>query len=78
MPENKNDKDSIYVALGIYGAIGFQLAISVVGGLLLGNWIDSWLETEPWFLLLGLLLGAGAGFYNLIRLLKWNEKRRDK
>ncbi len=32
-----------------------------------GNWLDRTLDTPPWFLLGGMLLGMAVGFYNLFR-----------
>ena len=46
-----------------------QLAVGVVLASWAGAWIDSRLETAPLFLFLGLLCGAGAGFYKLYRML---------
>lgn len=63
------------VAFGIYGAVGFQLAATTVGGLWLGSWLDEKAHTSPWLTLLGLLLGASGGFLNLVRLLKWKDKQ---
>lgn len=74
--KQENPKDSFVVAWGIYGAIGFQLASMVVGGLLLGQWVDKKLGTTPWLTLVGLLVGSIGGFYNLIRIAKWKENRR--
>lgn len=71
-------KDPFLVAFGIYGAVGFQLATAVVGGLLLGGWLDKRWGTSPWLTLGGLLIGAIGGFYNLIRLLNWKEARTNK
>jgi F0F1-type ATP synthase assembly protein I len=47
-------------ALAGYTLIG---AILLLGGL--GYAIDRWRGTEPWFLLVGLLLGIVVGFYEL-------------
>lgn len=51
------------VAAASYSLIG---AILLLGGL--GYLADSWLGTEPWLLLAGLLLGIVVGFYELARL----------
>lgn len=69
----KPDND-LLTTLGVYGAIGFQLAIAVVVGVMLGRWLDARWGTTPWLTIAGMLLGSGAGFWNLIRLLKWKEK----
>lgn len=72
------EKDSFILAFGIYGGIGFQLAGAVVGGLLFGSWLDKKFNTTPWISLIGLLLGCIGGFYNLIRLLTWNQSRKSR
>jgi ATP synthase protein I len=53
-----------------YSTFGLELVVFVVGGLLLGQWLDGKLGTAPWLLLLCLLLGLAAAFRNLIRLVK--------
>ncbi len=73
--EKQPPKDSMMIALGIYGAVGFQLAAAVVVGLLFGNWLDEKWDTKPWLALTGLILGAIGGFYNLIRILNWKTNK---
>lgn len=63
------------MAFGIYGAVGLQLAITVVAGLYIGSLIDKKLETEPWLTLVGLVIGAVGGFYNLVRILNWKGQQ---
>ncbi len=69
-PRPDND---FLLTLGIYGAIGLQLAISVVVGVMAGRWLDERWGTTPWLTIVGMLLGSTAGFWNLIRLLKWKN-----
>ena len=47
------------------GAVGIELALSVVIGLLAGRWLDGKLSTEPYLTLVGLILGVIAGFRSL-------------
>ena len=49
------------------GAVGLELGISTVVGLLLGRWVDGKLDSEPACTIIGLLLGVLAGFRSLIR-----------
>lgn len=49
--------------------VGLQFAAAIVLFLLLGQWLDEKLGTSPWLLLLGVMTGAGAGFYSLWRQL---------
>ena len=50
--------------------VGLELGFAVLLGLFIGQYLDGVLGTEPWLLLLFLLLGAAAGFRRLYRLLK--------
>jgi F0F1-type ATP synthase assembly protein I len=50
-----------------YLGLGTALAVTVLGGLAAGHWIDGRLGTEPLFFLLGAGLGLFAGFYNFFR-----------
>jgi ATP synthase protein I len=75
--KKKKSGDPFLLAFGIYGGVGMQLALSVAGGLLLGNFLDKRWDTQPWLALIGLTLGAIGGFYNLIRILIWNQRRKE-
>lgn len=70
-----NFKNSIAYTVGIYGAVGVQLAASVVICLAIGNFIDKKAGTSPLFALIGTILGSVGGIWNLFRILKWNERR---
>lgn len=50
-----------------YLDLGFQFAISILLGVGGGYWLDSKIGTRPVFLIIGLLVGATAGFLNLYR-----------
>ena len=44
-----------------------MLPSSIAVGLLIGYWLDKWLGTHPWLLIVFLLLGTVSGFYSLLR-----------
>lgn len=48
-------------------AVGLELGISAVIGLLAGRWVDGKLGSEPIASILGVVLGVVAGFRSLIR-----------
>src|SRR5262245_12064601 len=48
-------------------SVGIELAISIVIGLLGGRWLDGKLGTDPYLMIVGLLLGVFAGFRSLIQ-----------
>lgn len=61
----------------VFIVIGFELGFSVIAGIVLGEYVDSWLETEtPWFTMLGLVVGVVAGFSLLIRMMKRIDDRK--
>ena len=70
-----NEKDPFWITFGIYGAVGIQLALSVVAGLLLGNYLDNKWGSRPWLALMGLTIGFAGGLYNLIRILRWRDNK---
>jgi len=66
-------------AIRVLGA-GFYIVACILGGILGGLWLDKKLNTEPIFLLVGLVLGlvvASWGVYQmLIPMLNDNKKDR--
>jgi len=64
---DQEDKEEINRKTGLAYAAAFSLFASVVGGLIVGWLLDRWLGTSPWLLVTGIVLGAAAGFYELIR-----------
>jgi ATP synthase protein I len=45
----------------------FEIAATTIVGAGIGWALDRWLQTGPWMLFLFLLLGIGAGFWNLLK-----------
>ena len=56
--------------LVMYSSMGLELGLSVVVGFLIGSWLDEWLATEPWFLLVFGIAGIVAGYRSIFRLVK--------
>lgn len=48
-------------------SVGIELGLSVGIGLLIGYYMDRWLGTEPWLMLLWLVFGLIAGFRGVFR-----------
>lgn len=48
-------------------SVGIEFSISTVIGALGGRWLDGKLGTEPWLMIVGLVIGVAAGFRSLIR-----------
>lgn len=47
--------------LALFSEIGLVLFVTTMGGALVGIWLDAQLRTNPLFVLLGFLGGAGMG-----------------
>ena len=50
-----------------HSSLGFELAAAILGFALLGYWIDRHFKSQPWGLLICLLLGIVGGLFNLIK-----------
>lgn len=48
-------------------ALGIELVVSVLIGAGAGYWLDKRLNTFPWLTVVGLILGATAGFLSAYR-----------
>ena len=54
--------------------IGLELGLSVLFGILAGQWIDTKLGTDPWFEWFGLAIGLAAGALSFYRLARKIQK----
>jgi ATP synthase protein I len=50
--------------------MGLSVAVGAIGG----YYLDKWLKTEPWLLIIFLIFGAIAGYRSLYRALKRLER----
>ena len=67
MPSGDPDrKQSTAVIWARYSQLAFILPAAVVVGLLLGKLFDYWFHTR-WGFLVGIIIGAIAGFVDIIR-----------
>jgi ATP synthase protein I len=66
MGERDNGEINRKSGIAYAAAISLFVSVAVFSGL--GWIIDRWLDTAPWFLVGGLVLGAIAGFTQFIRL----------
>ena len=48
---------------------------SIISGTLLGYLLDSWLGTDPWLVIAGILLGSYAGFVKMWDYIKKMDER---
>ncbi len=66
MPAKKPSKIN-YGKIAAISSLGLMLPSSIAVGLFFGYYLDKFLGTHPWLLLVFLLLGIFSGLYSLIR-----------
>jgi len=50
--------------------IGTELAFCILAGIFIGNEVDKYFNTEPLFVILGLIVGSISGFSLMIKIAK--------
>lgn len=65
-----NESGTAQAAAGGWSASGSFLG-SILSGTLLGYLADLWLDTRPWFIIIGIIAGSYAGFVTM-----WNLAKR--
>jgi ATP synthase protein I len=53
---------------GFAYAAGITLFVSVAAFCGLGYLLDRWLGTQPWLLIVGIVLGSAVGLFEFVRL----------
>lgn len=75
-PAGDTPRDMSGVGVGL--RIAVDLVAGVAAGVLIGWYLDSWLETKPWFLLLFTILGFCAGLLNVYRTARQLEEKKSQ
>lgn len=74
----KDKQESEYAYAAKTGLrVGTELLSGVLVGAALGYFLDLYLETKPWLLVLFLFLGGAAGFLNVYRFVKSESDKRE-
>jgi len=75
---NKNDQGfwgTLWREAVVAMSLGWDLAVPIFGGVLLGHLLDRWLGTGYVFTLGLLMLGIATGYYNVARFIQRMETR---
>ena len=54
--------------LALAFSVGTVITSNIVGGILIGYFLDRWLKTAPWMIVTGLILGTISAFIGLYRI----------
>lgn len=57
-------------ALSLVTIISFNLAVSTLVGVWVGNKLDRYFNISPWLMIIGVFLGIGAGLVTIIPIVK--------
>jgi ATP synthase protein I len=68
------DKVKLLKQFASYSTLGLEMGLSVALGVGIGYYLDKWLNTEPWFLIIFIIFGVAAGFRSLYRAVKRLQK----
>lgn len=60
-----------------FAGVGLQFAVTIVVFAFAGIWLDKHLGTSPWLVILGVFIGAAAGFFSIYRQLMNAGRRGD-
>jgi ATP synthase protein I len=60
-----------------WSSLGLMLPSSIAVGLFFGYFLDKWLHTDPWMLLVFTILGVISGILSLFRALKKQLKEKE-
>jgi ATP synthase protein I len=66
MPEAPDQETNRKSGLAYAAALTLFASVAAFSGL--GWMVDRWLDTKPWFLAAGVVLGSIAGLYQFVRL----------
>jgi ATP synthase protein I len=71
----KMPRNTILGKVITYSSIGIQIGLTVAIGIIGGVYLDQWLGTGPWLTILGLLVGVISGFTRLFQIGKELNRR---
>ena len=60
-----------------FAGAGAQFVLAILLFLYIGKWLDSKLGTSPWLLMIGVFVGAAAGFYSFYRRIMSSSRERN-
>ena len=69
------DNHHLLNALSLVSTLGVTLVSSIAVGMFLGHLLDNWLDSSPWGMIIGLLLGIVAGFYSMLKIILENQAK---
>lgn len=72
------ERRELYKSLGFLSSVGICMVASILIGMAMGYYLDQWLGTEPWMLLIFLGFGIVSGFRNIFILTNRELRRQNQ
>ena len=77
-PNRQNDSHTpILRSAGLYLGVAFELPGTIIGGLVVGYFLDEYFRTSPWLLIALTALAFVSAFVRLVRWVKFFASKRD-
>jgi F0F1-type ATP synthase assembly protein I len=73
---NINDKSRIFQNLALISQIGISMAVPILGGIFIGNFLDNKFNTGVVFLIIFAVIGIISAFISLFRITTRGIKRK--
>ena len=74
----RKDRRELYKSMGFLSSLGINMVVSTLIGMAMGYYLDEWLGTKPWMLVIFLIFGIVAGFRNIFILTNRELKRQQE
>ena len=73
-----DQQDPFRQGVSFAARIGVELVVTTVVGAFLGYLLDSWLGTQPWIMVAGMIFGSVAGFRRIYRMANMPDRPEEK
>jgi F0F1-type ATP synthase assembly protein I len=74
--DKDTESESSYLKVGKYAAAGLEFPTTILGGLLLGYFLDRYFETSPWFTTVLTLVALVGSFIRLFQWVNYFSRRK--
>lgn len=68
------NKKRLLQAFTLVSTLGLTVVSTLAVGIFLGNLVDRWLDSSPWGIVVGIVLGMISGFYGIFKLVMDQDK----
>ena len=78
MPQDPEKRYRYIRLVGSLGTIPVMLGVGPLLGYFAGHWLDQKFKSDPWFLIIFVILGFAASIRYTVRLLRMAQREMDR